>query len=259
VKVVILCGGQGTRLREETEFRPKPLVEIGGRPILLHIMKRYAHHGFRDFILCLGYRGNMIKEHFLNYEEMNNDFTISLGKKREIRHLGSHDEEGFKVTCADTGLDALTGKRLKAVQKYVGDSTFMMTYGDGVSDVDLGAVLAFHKGHGKLATVTTVRPVSRYGVLDMGEAGSVRGFNEKPRLDGWVNIGFFVLEPRVFDYLSDDPGCVFEQEPLRNLARDGQLVAYQHPGFFQEMDTYRDFKLLNDLWESGKAPWMIDK
>jgi glucose-1-phosphate cytidylyltransferase len=259
VKVVILCGGQGTRLREETEFRPKPLVEIGGRPILLHIMKRYAHHGFRDFILCLGYRGNMIKEHFLNYEEMNNDFTICLGKKREIRHHGSHDEEGFMVTCADTGLDSMTGKRLKAVQKYVGDNTFMMTYGDGVSDVDLGALLAFHKRHGKLATVTTVRPVSRYGVLDIGESGSVGKFNEKPRLDGWVNVGFFVLEPGVFDYLSDDPGCVLEQDPLKSLARDGQLVAYQHPGFFQEMDTYRDFKLLNDLWDSGKAPWKVDE
>jgi glucose-1-phosphate cytidylyltransferase len=145
------------------------------------------------------------------------------------------------------------------VQKYVGAGTFMMTYGDGVSDVDLGALLAFHKRHGKLATVTTVRPVSRYGVLDIGESGAVGKFNEKPRLDGWVNVGFFVLEPGVFDYLSDGPGCVLEQDPLKNLAKDGQLVAYQHPGFFQEMDTYRDFKLLNDLWDSGKAPWKVDE
>jgi glucose-1-phosphate cytidylyltransferase len=257
MKVVILCGGQGTRLREETEFRPKPLVEIGGRPILLHIMKMYAHHGFKEFVLCLGYRGHMIKEHFLNYEAMNNDFTVNLGTRRRIYHHGSHDEEGFTVTLADTGLESMTGARLKAVQKYVDAETFMMTYGDGVSDVDLGAVLAFHRQHGRLATVTTVRPESRYGVLDIDAAGSVAGFNEKPRLDGWVNVGFFVFERGVFDYLSDDPGCVLEQDPLRNLAKDGQLVAYKHPGFFHAMDTYRDFKALNDLWHDGRAPWKV--
>jgi len=164
VKVVILCGGQGTRMREETEFRPKPLVEVGGRPILLHIMKSYAHHGFNEFVLCLGYRGNMIKEHFLNYEAMNNDFTLSLGNQHKIRYHGQHDEHGFTVTLADTGLESMTGKRVKAVQKYVDGDTFMLTYGDGVSDVDFKKVLAFHKQHGKLCTVTTVKPLSRFGV-----------------------------------------------------------------------------------------------
>jgi glucose-1-phosphate cytidylyltransferase len=256
VKVVILCGGQGTRLREETEFRPKPLVEIGGRPILLHIMKLYAHHGFKEFVLCLGYRGNMIKEHFLNYEAMNNDFTVNLGTGRTTYH-GSHDEDGFTVTMADTGLESMTGKRLKAVQKYVGDGTFMMTYGDGVTDLDVSAVLEFHKRHGRLATVTTVRPLSRFGVFDIDSSGSIAGFQEKPQIEGWVNVGFFVFEPRVFDYLSDDPGCVLEEEPLKRLAKDNQLVGYRHEGFFQPMDTYREVKLLNDLWSSGRAPWKV--
>lgn len=257
MKVVILCGGQGTRLREETEFRPKPLVEIGGRPILLHIMKLYAHYGFSDFVLCLGYRGNMIKEHFLNYEAMNNDFTISLGPKREMHHHGSHGEDGFRVTLADTGLDSMTGARIKAVEKYVDGDTFMVTYGDGVSDVDLRALLAFHKQHGKLATMTTVRPISRFGVLELDPSGSVAGFNEKPRLDGWINAGFFVFDRKVFDYMKHDHSCVLEQEPLQNLARDGQLIAYRHPGFFYAMDTYREFKVLNDLWDSGQAPWKV--
>jgi len=257
VKVVILCGGQGTRMREETEFRPKPLVEIGGKPVLLHIMKGYAHHGFSEFVLCLGYRGQMIKEHFLNYEAMNNDFTVSLGSKPEIHQHGSHDEDGFRVTLADTGLNSMTGARIKAVQKYVGQETFMATYGDGVSDVDLKAVMAFHKSHGKLATVTTVRPISRFGVLQLDGSGAVAGFDEKPMLEGWVNVGFFVFEPGVFDYLSSDPNCVLEQDPLKNLAQDGQLMAYRHPGFFYAMDTFREFKMLNELWDSGNAPWKV--
>jgi len=257
VKVVILCGGQGTRLREETEFKPKPLVEIGGRPILWHIMKHYAHYGHRDFVLCLGYRGQMIKEHFLNYEAMNNDFTVTLGSKAEIQHHGSHEEDGFEVTLADTGLDAMTGARIKAVQRYVKDGTFMATYGDGVSDVDVEKLLAFHKSHGKLATVTTVRPISRFGILALDGQGKVAGFDEKPQLDGWINAGFFVFEPGVFDYLSSDPSCTLEQTPLRNLSHDGQLVAYQHDGFFYAMDTYREYQVLNDLWKSGQPPWKV--
>jgi glucose-1-phosphate cytidylyltransferase len=257
LKTVILCGGQGTRLREETEFRPKPLVEIGGRPILLHIMKLYAHHGFNDFVLCLGYKGQMIKEHFLNYEAMNHDFTLTLGARREVQYHGTHDEAGFNVTLADTGLESMTGCRLKIVEKYAQQGTCMVTYGDGLSDVNIRALLAFHKRHGRLATVTTHRPISRFGVLQLDSAGRVASFSEKPQLDGWVNIGFFVFEPGVFDYLHADPACVLEQEPLQKLARDGQLMAYQHDGFFFAMDTYREFKYLNELWHSGDAPWKV--
>jgi glucose-1-phosphate cytidylyltransferase len=244
-------------MREETEFRPKPLVEVGGKPILLHIMKGYAHHGFNEFVLCLGYRGNMIKQHFLNYEAMNNDFTVSLGANKRIEHHGNHDEDGYCVTLADTGLDSMTGKRVKAVEKYIDGDTFMLTYGDGVSDVDVKQLVAFHKRHGKLATVTTVRPISRFGVLEVDASSRVSGFNEKPQLDGWINVGFFVCQRGVFDYLSDDPGCVLEQEPMKNLARDGELVAFKHDGFFYAMDTYREYKLLNDLWDSGQAPWKV--
>lgn len=257
MKVVILCGGQGTRLREETEFRPKPLVEVGSSPILLHIMKLYAHHGFTEFVLCLGYKGDMIKEHFLNYEAMNNDFTVSLGANREIAYHGGHNEDGFTVTLADTGLDAMTGSRLKKAQKYADGDTFMTTYGDGLSDVDIRALVASHRQHGKLATVTTHRPISRFGVLQLDASGTVASFSEKPQLDGWVNIGYFVFEPGVFDYLKADPSCVLEQEPLQKLARDGQLVAYRHHGFFFAMDTYREFKYLNELWDSGQAPWKV--
>ena len=259
VKVVILCGGQGTRLKEETEFRPKPLVEIGGRPILWHIMKLYAHHDFREFVLCLGYRGNMIKEHFLNYEAMNSDFTVSLGVRNQIEYHGAHTEDGLVVTLADTGIDAMTGSRIAQVRHYLGGGTFMATYGDGLGDVDLRALLAFHRSHGKLATVTVVKPVSRFGVLELDGANHVASFNEKPTVDGWVSAGFFVFEPGVFDYLHADHGCVLEQEPMQRLARDGKLAAFRHDGFFQPMDTYRESKLLNELWDSGKAPWHVWK
>lgn len=256
VKVVILCGGQGTRLREETEFRPKPLVEVGGRPILWHIMKLYAHHGLHDFVLCLGYRGNMIKEHFLNYEAMNSDFTVSLGSKKPITYHGGHGEDGFVVTLADTGLEAMTGSRISKVRGYLDGSTFMVTYGDGLSNVDVRALLAFHRGHGKLATVTAARLVSRFGMLEL-DGNRVCGFSEKPRLDAWMNMGFFVFESGVLDCLSDDDHCTLELDPLQRLARDGQLIAYQHDGFFQAMDTYREFKLLNELWDAGRAPWQV--
>lgn len=259
MKVVILCGGQGTRLREETEFRPKPLVEIGGRPILWHIMKLYAHFGFGEFVLCLGYRGNMIKEHFLSYEAMNSDFTVSLGARNQIEYHGAHTENGLVVTLADTGIDAMTGSRISRVRRYLGGQTFMVTYGDGVSDVDVSALLAFHRSHGHLATVTVVRPVSRFGVLELDGADAVGRFSEKPPVDGWVSAGFFVFEPGVFDYLSDDRACTLEREPLQRLANDGELVAYRHGGFFQPMDTYRESKLLNDLWDAGKAPWHVWK
>ncbi len=256
MKVVMLCGGLGTRLREETEFRPKPMVEIGGRPILWHIMKMYAHHGFRDFVLCLGYRGNMIKEYFLNYEAMNNDFTICLGQRSQIQYNGVHTEQDFRVTLADTGLDSMTGGRIRRVQKYLDGATFLVTYGDGLADLDIGRLVDFHKSHGRLATVTTVRPVSRFGSVALDEEGSVKHFSEKPRSDGWISAGFFVFEPGVFDYLSGDD-CILEREPLENLAADGQLKAFRHHGFFYAMDTYREYQYLNDLWSTGRAPWRV--
>ncbi|MCA1567959.1 MAG: glucose-1-phosphate cytidylyltransferase [Acidobacteria bacterium] len=257
MKVIILCGGQGTRLREETEYRPKPLVDVGGRPILWHIMKLYATHGFRDFVLCLGYRGNMIKEYFLNYEAMNNDFMICLGQKHEVCYHGAHEEQDFRVTLADTGLDSMTGTRVKRVERYVDSDTFMVTYGDGLSDVDVGELLKFHKSHGRLATVTTMRPVSRYGVLDLDAEGHVTDFAEKPQLDGWANTGFFVFNREVFEYLSSDSECILEREPLERLARKGELMAYRHEGFFFAMDTYREYLHLNELWNTGQAPWKV--
>ena len=256
MKVVILCGGLGTRLREETEFRPKPMVEVGGRPILWHIMKTYAHHGFREFILCLGYRGNTIKEYFLNYEAMNNDFSICLGQKSQIRYHGNHTEQGFGVTLTDTGNDCMTGGRIRKVEKYIHDDTFLMTYGDGVSDVDIRRAVEFHKSHGKIATVTTVAPVSRFGVLDIAGDDRVQKFTEKPTTEGWMNAGYFVLTRAIFDYLGADD-CVFEREPLERLAADGQLMAYRHSGFFYAMDTYREYQHLNALWSSGEAPWRV--
>jgi glucose-1-phosphate cytidylyltransferase len=256
MKVVILCGGLGTRLREETELRPKPLVEIGGRPVLWHIMKSYAHYGFREFVLCLGYRGSMIKEYFLNYEAMNNDFTICLGQKSQILYDGSHHEQGFHVTLADTGLDTMTGGRVKRIAKYVGGDTFMVTYGDGVSDIDIARLVEFHRASGLLATVTTVRPLSRFGVVDIGEENRVLEFKEKPVAEGWISAGFFVFNTGVFDYLPGDD-CILERGPLERLAREGQLAAYRHEGFFFPMDTYRDHQHLNQLWASGKAPWRV--
>jgi glucose-1-phosphate cytidylyltransferase len=256
MKVVILCGGMGTRMREETEFRPKPLVDVGGRPILWHIMKLYAHHGFRDFVLCLGYRGNMIKEYFLNYEAMNNDFTICLGRKSQIQFNGDHQEQNFRITLADTGLESMTGGRIRRAQKYLPDDCFMVTYGDGVSDVDIRRLVEFHKSHGKLATVTTFRPVSRFGILDIDASHQVMNFIEKPRSDAWASAGYFVFQREVLDYLDDDQ-CVLESEPLARLAAERQLVAYNHDGFFYAMDTFREYQILNDLWKSGQAPWKV--
>ncbi|MBA3888913.1 MAG: glucose-1-phosphate cytidylyltransferase [Gemmatimonadaceae bacterium] len=255
MKVIILAGGQGTRLREETEYRPKPLVEVGGRPILWHIMKSYAHFGFLDFIVCLGYRGRMIKEYFLDYEAMNNDFTICLGEQQEISYHGAHEEQEFRVTLAETGLDSMTGARVKKVQRFVEGDLFMVTYGDGVCDVDIRALTEFHKSHGKLATLTTVRPTSRFGVIDIDDRSAVTNFLEKPQSDGWINAGYFVFDRRVFDYLPDDPSCILEREPLEKLARDGQLQAFRHEGFFYAMDTYREYQHLNELWDTRQAPW----
>ena len=256
MKVVVLCGGLGTRLREETEFRPKPMVDVGGKPILWHIMKTYAHHGFRDFVICLGYRGNSIKEYFLNYEAMNNDFTICLGKKSHIHFDGSHQEQDFRVTLADTGLESMTGGRLGRVKKYITDDTFLLTYGDGLSDINIADLVAFHKSHGRLATVSTVRPISRFGIVTLDPDSNVMDFMEKPRAEGWASAGFFVFDRAIFDYLGGDD-CILEGGPLERLAKEGELVAYQHEGFFFAMDTYREYKYLNEVWASGEAPWKV--
>lgn len=256
MKVVILCGGQGTRLREETEFRPKPLVPVGQRPILWHIMKHSSHYGLSEFVLCLGYRGAMIKEYFLNYEAMNSDFSVALGANHRIAFHGSHDEQDFRVTLAETGPHTMTGGRVKRVQKYIDSDTFLVTYGDGLADLNLRSLLAFHHRHGKLATVTAVKPSSRFGVLDLSDDGEVRNFAEKPRMEAWASAGYFVFDRRVLTYLGGDD-CVLEREPLERLAREGQLMAYRHEGFFFAMDTYREYKLLNELWDRGEAPWHV--
>ncbi|HET7218705.1 MAG TPA: glucose-1-phosphate cytidylyltransferase [Vicinamibacterales bacterium] len=255
MQTLILCGGMGTRLREETEYRPKPMVEIGGRPILWHIMKCYAAHGFTDFVLCLGYRGETIKEYFLNYEAMNNDFTIELGKPNAVCYHDAHGENGWRVTLVDTGLQTMTGARIKRASRHVSGDRFMVTYGDGVSNVDLRNLVAFHERAGTLATVTGVHPSSRFGEL-MVTGDRVSQFSEKPQTHkGLINGGFFVFERQALEYLSDDANCVLEREPLERLSNDGQLAVYQHAGFWQCMDTYRDYQHLNHLWESGGAEW----
>ena len=258
MKTVILCGGLGTRLREETEYRPKPMVEIGGRPILWHIMKHYAHFGFHDFVLCLGYRGQIIKDYFLNYEMMNNDFTIHLGRQSQVSFNGAHLEQNFVVTLADTGQETMTSSRIKRIEKYLDGDTFLVTYGDGVANVNIAELMAFHKSHGKTATITTVHPRSRFGMLDTANNGQVLAFNEKPELTGWASAGFFVFERKLLEYIDDD-SCSLESKPLERLAAEGQVMAYRHPGFFFAMDTYREYLFLNELWQSGKAPWMVWK
>ena len=255
VQTVILCGGMGTRLREETEYRPKPMIEIGGRPILWHIMKGYAVHGFTDFVICLGYKGETIKEYFLNYEAMNNDFTVELGRPESLAFHDAHQENGWRVTLVDTGHAMMTGARVKRAAKYLTGDRFMLTYGDGVSNVDLRRLLAFHEQAGTLATVTGVHPSSRFGEL-LVTGARVDQFSEKPRTHaGIINGGFFVFERKALEYLSDDPSCVLESEPLERLAADGQLSVYLHDGFWQCMDTYRDYQQLNQLWDAGGAPW----
>ncbi len=258
MKVVILCGGQGTRLKEETEYKPKPMVEIGGRPILWHIMKCYAHFGFDEFVLALGYKGNVIKNYFLNYEFYNNDFTITLGEHTDLKIHGNTDESHWKITLVETGLNSMTGFRLKQCGKYITEDHLLMTYGDGLSNVDIRALVDYHIKHGKTGTITAVHPPNRFGELDI-EGNTVAQFKEKPVVaddTGAINGGFMVFRREFLDkYLSDDPGCVLEQEPLMHLARDHQLMIHRHYDFWQCMDTYRDFLLLQNLWDSGKAPW----
>jgi glucose-1-phosphate cytidylyltransferase len=256
MKVVILCGGMGTRLREETEFRPKPLVEIGGRPVLWHIMKIYSHYGFREFVLCLGYKGNLIKEYFLNYRVMQSDFTLRLNSPDQPNFHAGSEPEDWSITFAETGANAQTGARVKRVEKYIPEESFFLTYGDGVADINVGRLLEFHRAHGKLATVTGVRTNSRYGEL-LVQDGSVKSFSEKPPAEeAFISGGFFVFNRRLFDYLIDDDSCVLERSPMESLTRGGELMSYVHPGFWHSMDTYRDFVVLNDLWKQG-APWKV--
>ena len=255
-KVVILCGGKGTRMEHETEFRPKPLVPIGDKPILWHIMKTYAHHGYNDFVLCLGYKGAMIKRYFLDYECMTRDFTITLGSKQELAFHDTHSEEDFTVTLADTGLETNTGGRIKRIEKYIEqDTSFFASYGDGVANIDIAALLRFHQEMGRIATVTGVHPFSRFGVVQSDGRGLVTAFKEKPQVNGLVSGGFFVFNREVFDYLDDN--SVLEKEPLERLAAAGQLAVYRHDGFWQCMDTRTDLRILNELWASGNAPWRI--
>lgn len=258
MKVVILCGGQGTRLREETEVRPKPMVLIGGRPILWHIMKMYAAHGLNEFVLCLGYKGHVIKDFFVNYEARMNDCTVRLGNRPHIEFRNGHAEEGWTVTLADTGEHAQTGARVHRVLPYLGNETFCLTYGDGLGDVRIKDLLAFHRSHGKLGTVTGVRPPGRFGELQI-EGKRVVSFAEKPQVtSGFINGGFFVFEPAFVEkYLGDQEDLVLEAEPLQRLANDGELMVWPHEGFWQPMDTYREWKLLEDQWQTGRAPWKI--
>lgn len=252
MKVVILCGGMGTRLREETEYRPKPMIEIGEKPILWHIIKMYASFGFNDFVICLGYKGYVIKEYFSNYFLHQSDVTIDLGKNSLEVH-DSHAER-WRITLVDTGLNTMTGGRIKRIRKYV-DGTFMLTYGDGVADVDIGRLASFHKAHGRLATITAVQPSGRFGALDIDSRDHVVSFKEKPKGDNaWINGGFFVLDSKVFDYIEGDR-TIWEREPLETLARNGELAAYRHTGFWQPMDTLRDKNQLDELWGTGKPPW----
>jgi glucose-1-phosphate cytidylyltransferase len=257
MKAVILCGGQGTRIRDASELLPKPMLPIGGKPIVWHIMKMYARHGVTDFVLCLGYKGWQLKEFFLNYKAMTADLTVTLGQHGAIEVLGRHDEEDWRVTLAETGEETMTGGRVAAVRRYVeGDEPFLLTYGDGVSDVDIGQSIAFHRRHGKVATVTAVRPPGRFGEMVI-DGGCVTEFNEKPQTsEGFINGGFFVLDGRrVWSYLGEKPSTILEREPLRRLAADAELVAFPHTGFWQPMDTAREYGMLNELWAGGKAPW----
>lgn len=260
MKAVILCGGKGTRLKEETEFKPKPLVEIGGKPILWHIMKIYSSQGVKDFILCLGYKGNMIKDYFLRLEEMSNDFVLDL-KKNKIYHLSDQDELDVTIHFVNTGEDAMTGARIARIKKYVeNDEDFFVTYGDGVADIDICELYKFHKITGKIATLTAIHPVYRYGLVEF-EGDVINKFDEKPNMKDWVNGGFMVFNKKVFDYLSTDKNCILELEPLRKLSEERQLTGFKHPGFWKSMDTQKDVDEFNKILSENPngAPWEIWK
>lgn len=254
MKVVILAGGLGTRISEESHLKPKPMIEVGDAPILWHIMKYYSSYGFNEFIICCGYKGYVIKEYFADYYLHRSDITFDFSDNNKMI-VHNNVAEPWKVTVIDTGLNTMTGGRLKRIQKYVGNETCMMTYGDGVSDVNLDALLKFHREHGKAATLTAIQPGGRFGVLDIDDSQTVRQFSEKAKEDGgWINAGFMVLEPEAFSYIEGDQ-TYFEKEPLENMAKDGNLAAYRHEGFWKCMDTMRDKGMLDELWDKGNAPW----
>lgn len=259
MKVVILCGGKGTRLREETEFRPKPMVPIGNRPILWQIMKTYAHYGHKEFILCLGYKGDMIKDYFRNYLWNVCDVTLTLGCEPAIKFHDTHEEKDWRVTLADTGEDSMTAYRVKQIQRYIPrGETFLLTYGDGLSTIDINASIAAHQKVGKICTLSAVHPAGRFGTLRIESDSRIQMFSEKPQFEeAYVNGGYMVCDYRLFDYLDDDPGMMLERKPMEDLTRDQQLNAYKHEGFWQPMDTYQEAQHLNKLWAEGKAPWKV--
>jgi glucose-1-phosphate cytidylyltransferase len=255
LKAVILAGGMGTRLREETDYRPKPMVEVGGKPILWHIMKILSTQGINDFVICLGYKGDQIKDYFLNYEYLSNDITVKLGKHDAVIKHSQSIDENWNVTLANTGQTTMTGGRILNIQKYVDGEPFLCTYGDGLADINLKGLLDFHATHGKTATVTAVRPTTRFGAMQIEDDDRVSEFLEKPRGEKWVNGGFFIFQPEIFNFLT--PNCILETTPLETLAQKGELSAFRHEGFWQPMDTFRESQELNNLWDRNAAPWKI--
>jgi len=256
MKVLLLAGGFGTRLSEETDIRPKPMVDIGGKPILWHIMKTYSHYGFNEFVVLLGYKGYHIKEYFANYFLHQSDVTLNIQTGQ--MEILNNSSEPWKITLLDTGLDSMTGGRVKRAQSFIGDESFMLTYGDGVSDINIKDLVKFHKSHGKAMTMTSAQPEGRFGALSIEEDGNVSSFLEKPKGDGgWINAGYFVCEPKVFDYITEGDGAIFEQSPLQNLAKDGEIFTFKHEGFWKPMDTLRDKHQLQQLWDDKKAPWKV--
>jgi len=257
MKVVILCGGRGTRLKEETEYKPKPLVTVGGMPILWHIMKIYSHYGFNDFILCLGYKGELIKDYFLNFEELTNDFTLDLrSKEKRVVHHNKKSLENWRITFANTGQESQTGTRLYKIRHLLNGEDFLLTYGDGVGNVDIPKTLRLHKDTGAVITVTGIYPKLHWGILETKNNMAV-SFKEKPTAEHVVNGGFKVCNTKIFDYLSADPDCILEQGPMRQLAQEGKMAVYEHDGFWHSMDTYKQYEELNAMWNTGDAPWKI--
>lgn len=254
MKVVLLAGGLGTRLREETEFKPKPMVEVGGYPIIWHIMKIFSTYKLNDFIVCLGYKGDIIKDYFINFQTQHNDFSINTSKQNSIKLYESENLSNWDVLLADTGVNSLTGERIRRIKKYIPEGeTFIMTYGDGLSDINIDKLLKFHKSHKGIATISTTKPSSRFGLVEIGANNQVSDFKEKPLADGSINMGYMVLDYEVFDYINEND--TFEEKPLKKLARSGNLYSFSHEGYFQPMDTYRENLSLNNIWNEGDAPW----